>query len=215
MQQILIPMPEQLLDVIHGYLQRTGMAASRFGSLVCGDPNLVTDIEDGRVPGLALARDILGAIERFPDGIPMPNADPKKNDWTATENRILVQLWGMGLSHIRISEIMGRSPSAVVGRAHRRGLPRRNRINGDVSLSETLPSVGAQSLKAPCPAAPVQDGGADDDLFLVRTERRKERRCLFCTGWFLSEHFGNRICDPCKGGRDTDVESYSIKGAHF
>lgn len=45
--------------------------------------------------------------------------------WTDTKQVRLVQLWAEGLSAREIARRLGCSPSAVIGKAHRLGLPPR------------------------------------------------------------------------------------------
>lgn len=49
---------QQILSALRAdidmFLSRTGMAASRLGKEALGDPNFVSDLRAGRVPGLLL-----------------------------------------------------------------------------------------------------------------------------------------------------------------
>lgn len=48
-----IPTPEELITTIESFLGRHGMAPTRFGRDAVGDPNLLTDLREGRrMPGL-------------------------------------------------------------------------------------------------------------------------------------------------------------------
>lgn len=56
-----IPTLEEVLAVVEGFLDRSGMKHTRFGFEVSGDPNLVADLRKGRMPRL----DKLQKIQTF------------------------------------------------------------------------------------------------------------------------------------------------------
>jgi hypothetical protein len=52
----------ELLAAVEAYLLHTGESQSAFTRRVCGDPNLVTDLRNGRGLGPALRRKIEAAL---------------------------------------------------------------------------------------------------------------------------------------------------------
>lgn len=55
---------------IDAFLERTGMAPSRFGQASCGDPNFVSDLRVGREPRLATIR----KVDAFMDAYRVPGS---------------------------------------------------------------------------------------------------------------------------------------------
>lgn len=54
----------QFLAHIDAFLERSGMAATRFGKAAVGDPNFVHDVRSGRSPSLALVERVNAFIEQ-------------------------------------------------------------------------------------------------------------------------------------------------------
>ncbi len=68
-------------DRVSEFIDRTGLAPSRFGFEACGDPNFVTDLRAGREP----RESTRSKVEKFMDGYKMPgtgndtaSADPSR-----------------------------------------------------------------------------------------------------------------------------------------
>jgi hypothetical protein len=40
---------------------------------------------------------------------------------------------------------------------------------------------------------------------------RKLRKCLCCEKKFMSEWIGNRMCEPCKQGSRTQIETFEAR----
>lgn len=55
---------ETFLADIDAFLELEGMSPTAFGKEAVGDPNLVHDLRNGRMPGLRL----IGSVQAFMDG---------------------------------------------------------------------------------------------------------------------------------------------------
>ncbi len=53
---------EQFLDRIDDFLVRSGMSASAFGHAAVGDPNLVADLRQGRMPTVRTIETVMDFI---------------------------------------------------------------------------------------------------------------------------------------------------------
>ena len=124
-------------------------------------------------------------------------------EYSAEEQELISEMWLLG-HHARdiiqaVTEKFGitRSIGAISVQAGRWGLPPRHAGRRKVAVGDES-SLG--------------DGEA-----LYKTDANpnsKKRPCITCRTIFLSQHAGNRMCDPCRSGDGYDgvsyVESYSI-----
>lgn len=67
---------QDIISQIEGFMDRTGLSASAFGRQAIGDPNLVGDLRDGRMPNLRT----LGRLNDFMESYPENPTSSQKED---------------------------------------------------------------------------------------------------------------------------------------
>jgi len=202
------------------HLAVSGMSPGKFGSLAVNDHNFVSDLREGRRPGIDTVAKVLEFIERDTQERGVQYGLVR---WNKAEDVVLTRLWNDRISHVRIAEIMGRTPSAVSGRAHRLGLPRRDKVFDQATPA--TPKVAAVPVMAdkrrrphPAlndgrrlqpeglpPAPPGYTYGPNNRLYPVYDDQpsppanqRRTRECSDCGTSFISVNFGVRRCDRCR-----------------
>ena len=122
----------------------------------------------------------------------------------------LRELWMNGKTPDAIAEAIGRSVSAIMTRAARLGLPRRNapgrkprpELPEDMQSSTTKskPVKAPREIRrAPPPPPAKKTTPVGDDTAPITTPVSPPRICLMCLRTFQSVGRHNRICMSCKG----------------
>lgn len=127
---------------------------------------------------------------------PLAPAAQRGSEWTKRERETLTRLWNEGLSAEEISKQMpGRSTASIQQRAMRQSLPARGR-GPDGDLVPRLPRR--------------EDSIIDGERVWKLVPRQRE--CLSCHNYFMSEHSGHRRCAHCDNilSQEGSFEDYSL-----
>lgn len=134
----------------------------------------------------------------------------------------LLVLHAAKMSSAAIGERVGMSKSAVGDKLRRLGLSK-GRHSGRPKEDQTITVETANRASAMAAAGVLRSEIAAACGFSWGSLRRKitefahqgvrtskDRPCITCERWFVSEWVGHRMCDPCRGG--SSVTSYSTPG---
>jgi hypothetical protein len=122
--------------------------------------------------------------------------------WSESDVEVLTKLWSEGLSISKIGKHIGKTRNAVVGKAHRVGLPSRpspfnfKRPKGLPLPKVFLKPVFERSYRGNCQwiEGEVIPGGANDEIKCMKPTVYDKRGVL--TSW-CREHY-NRVWKPYK-----------------
>jgi GcrA cell cycle regulator len=85
------------------------------------------------------------------------------SDWTDEQNKKLIELWNRGLATSEIGRLLGTTKNAVVGKAHRLGLKKRQSPIKQKAKETTV--IKLEMLRAGMCCWPIGEPGTPDFRF--------------------------------------------------